>query len=95
MVALMFLCYGMERLPIFCQRMSLKSNLKKHRQNDDHLNLIDQVVKDQLAACIITPVHNLEQYKAEHPDYAFLPHMGIFKPDRETTKCRKVFFYQT
>ena len=72
-------------------RLILKSNLKKLRRNDDHLNLIDQVVKDQLAAGIIAPVYNLEQYKAEHRDYAFLPHMGIFKPDRETTKCRIVF----
>ena len=72
-------------------QLILKSNLKKLKKNPDYLSLMDQTIKDQLAAGIIEAVPNLDQYKAEHPDYAFLPHMGIFKPDRETTKCRVVF----
>ncbi|XP_068218540.1 uncharacterized protein [Palaemon carinicauda] len=69
----------------------LKSNFRKLKNNVGYLHLMDQTIKDQIAAGIIKPIHDLEQYKALHPDYAFLPHMGIFKPERETTKCRVVF----
>ena len=72
-------------------KVILKSNMKKLKNNHDYLLLMDQTIKDQVSAGIIEPVHNLDQYKAEHPEYSFLPHMGIFKPDRETTKCRVVF----
>lgn len=72
-------------------KLVLKSNLKKLKKNKDYLLLMDQTIKDQLAAGIIQPVHNLEQYKTEHPEYSFLPHMGVFKPERDTTKCRVVF----
>ena len=73
-------------------KVILKSNLKKLKNNHDYLHLMDQTIKDQVSAGIIEPIHNLDQYKAEHPEYSFLSHMGIFKPLRETTKCRVVFF---
>ena len=34
---------------------------------------------------------NLDQFRTEYPNHSFLPHMGVFKLDRETTKCRIVF----
>ncbi|XP_068250638.1 uncharacterized protein [Palaemon carinicauda] len=34
---------------------------------------------------------NSEGRLKEHPESSFMPFMGIFKPDRETTKCRVVF----
>ena len=26
-----------------------------------------------------------------HPEHSFMPFMGVFKPERDTTKCRVVF----
>ena len=67
----------------------LKSNLK--RLSEDQLKLMDQTIKDQVEAGIIEQVENIGQFLLEHPEHSFLPHMGIFKLDRETTKCRVVF----
>ena len=72
-------------------KVILKSNLKKYKKNKSNLLLIDQTIREQLAGGIIEPINNLEQFKAEHPQYSFLPHMAIFRPQRETTKCRLVF----
>ena len=69
----------------------MRSNLRKLRKNEDHLYLVDQTVKDQLAAGIIERVESLDQYKVEHPEYSFLAHMAIFRPERNTTKCRIVY----
>ena len=67
----------------------LKSNLKK--LSGEHLKLMDQTIKDQVKAGIIEGVDNIDQFLLEHPEHSFLPHMGVFKLDRETTKCRIVF----
>ena len=72
-------------------KLILKANLKKLGKNKEHLFLMDQTIKDQVSSGIIEQVENLDQYKVEYPDYSFLPHMGIFKLQRETTKCRLVF----
>ena len=69
----------------------LNSNLKKSKNNEDNLRLMDQVFKDQVAQGIIERVDNLEQFINENPNHSFLAHMGVFKPDRETTKCRVVY----
>ena len=34
---------------------------------------------------------DIQNFTEQHPEYAYLPHMGVFKPDRETTKCRIVY----
>ncbi|XP_068211750.1 uncharacterized protein [Palaemon carinicauda] len=49
------------------------------------------VFKEQADAGIIERIENLDQFNKEHPESSFMPFMGIFKPDRETTKCRVVF----
>ena len=69
----------------------LKSNYKKLQKNPGQLQLVDQVIKEQLEAGIIECVPDLDLFKAEYPNYAFLSHMPVFKPDRNTTKCRIVF----
>ena len=71
-------------------KMILKSNLKKLKRNG-YLNLVDNTIKEQVSSGIISKIENLDEYLAEHPEYSFLPHMSIIKPDRETTKCRIVF----
>ena len=52
---------------------------------------MDETIKDHADAGIIERIHNLDQYLNDHPEHSFLPHMGIFKLDRETSKCRIVF----
>ncbi|XP_068234742.1 uncharacterized protein [Palaemon carinicauda] len=69
----------------------LKSNLKKLRKNELHLHLMDDAIKEQEQLGIIQRIPNLDQYMEEHPEHSFLPHMGVFKLNRETTKCRVVF----
>ena len=64
---------------------------KYHGKDEDRLNQINKVFKDQEEAGIIKRVDNLEQLLQEHLEASFLPYMGIFKPERETTKCRVVF----
>ena len=74
------------------QRLSkliLKSNTK--RLSKDCLKLMDQTIKDQVEAGIIERVENIDQFLSEYPQHSFLPHMGVFKLDRQTTKCRIVF----
>ncbi|XP_068226482.1 uncharacterized protein [Palaemon carinicauda] len=58
---------------------------------DDKLKQINVVFKEQADAGIIERMENLDNFKKEHPESSFMPFMGIFKPDRETTKCRVVF----
>ena len=69
----------------------LKSNLKKLSKNDDFFKLMDENVKTQAAQNLIERIDNLDRFCEEHPEYSFLPHIGIFKLDRSTTKCRMVF----
>ena len=64
---------------------------KYHGKDEDRLKQLNKVFKDQEEAGIIKRVDNLEQLLQEHPEASFLPYMGIFKPERETTKCRVVF----
>ena len=69
----------------------LNSNLKKLKNKPEYLNLMDQSFKDQARQGIIERIHNIDQFLIENPNYSFLPHMGVFKPNRDTTKCRVVY----
>ena len=69
----------------------LRSNLKNLRGNEERITLIDQTLKEQERSGIIERIDNLEDFLTEHPEHSFLPHMPVFKPDRQTTKCRIVF----
>ena len=69
----------------------LNSNLKKLTKNNQ-IELVDNVIKEQLKAGIIERVDCPDQYLRENPNYSFMPHMPIFRPNKETTKCRIVFF---
>ena len=59
--------------------------------DESKLNLIDKVFKEQESLGIIEKIENCEAFLNEHPEHSFLPYMGIFKMNRETTKCRVVF----
>jgi len=69
----------------------LMSNLKKLQNEPMKLKMMDEVFKDQEKAGVIDKIDNIEQFISEHPEHSFLSHMGVFKLDRETTKCRVVF----
>ncbi|XP_068209115.1 uncharacterized protein [Palaemon carinicauda] len=69
----------------------LKSNFKKFSKKDNAFQMIDEVFKEQEQLGIIERVSNLEQFLEENPQHSFLPHMPLFKMDRESTKCRNVF----
>ena len=68
----------------------LKSNLKR-LQNTDCLILYDAVIKEKVQLGIVDQVLNLTQFMTENPTASFLSHMGVFKLDRETSKCRIVY----
>lgn len=40
---------------------------------------------------ILEKIENLEQFRLEHPHCSFIPHMSVFRLDKETTKCRVVY----
>ena len=76
------------------QRLStliLQSNLKKWQKNKIQLQLMDETIKTQEKEGIIERIENLPEFLKDHPSHSFLPHMGVFRMDRETTKCRIVF----
>ena len=69
----------------------LKSNLTKLTKDPIKLEMMDNVFKDQEKSGIIVKIDNIEQYMGEHPECSFMPHMGVFKMNRESTKCRVVY----
>ena len=69
----------------------LNSNLKKLKRKPNHLQLMDESFREQEKLGIIEKIDNLEQFLTEHPEHSFLPHMRVFKLDRETSKCRVVY----
>ena len=48
-------------------------------------------MKEQESLGIIERINDLDQYLKDHPSHSFLAHMAVFRPERETTKCRVVF----
>ncbi|XP_066947446.1 uncharacterized protein [Macrobrachium rosenbergii] len=69
----------------------LRANLNKLLKNEENLKLMNDTFQEQAAAGIIEKINDLDDFLETHPEHSFLPHMPIFKPDRETTKCRIVF----
>ena len=70
-----------------------KAILKSLTKKLDHAKLkqIDEVFRNQENLGIIEKVPNVESFMQDHPESSFLPYMGIFRPDRDTTKVRIVF----
>jgi hypothetical protein len=68
----------------------LQSNVRKLKKTE-RLDIYDKVFKDQQSEGIIERIDDIDQFVSDHPECSILPHMGVFKPDRDTTKCRVVF----
>ena len=69
----------------------LRSSLRKLMTDKTKLMMYDEVFREQSKMGIIERITNLEAFKKANPGCSFLPHMGIFRTDRDTTKCRVVF----
>ena len=69
----------------------LKSNLKRLKKNENNLQLMDASFREQERLGIIERIEDLDGFLRDHPEHSFLPHMGVFKLDRATTKCRVVY----
>lgn len=42
---------------------------------------------------ILKTIDNFYSFLEEYPEHSFLPHVGIFKLNRETTKCWIVYLF--
>lgn len=71
-------------------RKILMSNFKKLNR-DNRIQLYDDVFREQENMGIIERIDNVAEYIKSNPDCSFLPHMGVFKMNRETTKVRIVY----
>lgn len=69
----------------------LKSNLKRWNRVEGRMDMVNSVFKEQEQLGIIERIEDLKGFMEQHPECCFLPHMGIFKLERESTKCRVVF----
>ena len=69
----------------------LFSNFKKLEKDKAKLDLVECNIRELESAGIIERVSNLEDFLKENPTCSFLAHSQIFKPQKETTKCRMVF----
>ena len=69
----------------------LFSNLKKLKDKNEYLHLIDDYFKEQENSQMIEKIHNFDDFINSNEKCSFLPHMPIFKMKRQTTKCRVVF----
>ena len=68
----------------------LFSNLKKLNK-DNKLSMYNDVFKEQERLGIIERIEDVNGYINNHPDCSFLPHMGVYRMSKETTKVRVVF----
>jgi len=69
----------------------LRSNLNKLKIYPEKLALYDKVFREQAGSGMIEKVADVEKFIEEHPTCSFMPHMGVFRMNRDTTKCRLVF----
>ena len=69
----------------------LQSTLRKLKECPDKLALYNNVFEEQKTLGMIEKVENLDDFISKNKMCSFMPHMGVYKLNRETTKCRVVF----
>ena len=69
----------------------LESTSKTLLKDDVKLKLYNEVLREQEKKNIIERIEDLPRFLEEHPEASFLCHMGVFRLDHESTKCRVVF----
>ena len=69
----------------------LHSHLKKFQETPEKLKMIDNVFKEQVEMGIIERVSNPEEIAELFPNYSYLAHMPVFRPEKVSSPCRVVF----
>ena len=59
-------------------RSVLRTNLRRLQQNEEHLYMYDDVIKEQESSGVIERIDDIKQYLVEHPNISYLSHMGVF-----------------
>ena len=75
-------------------QLSLKrlySLLKRLKESPEKLQQYDQVIKEQLRLGIVEPVVNSEEDEMKGRRIHYLPHHGVIRKDKNTTKVRVVY----
>ena len=72
-------------------RAILDSNFKKLSSQGSYLQLYDNEIQKQLQAGVVEKIPDFEKFRQENLYHSFLAHMGVFRPDKSSTKCRVVF----
>ena len=74
----------------YLSKKILYSNLDKLKRNGV-LSMYDDVLKEQEQMGIIERIEDVDRFRLDHPKCSFLPHMGVVKMNRDTTKVRIVY----
>lgn len=72
-------------------RSILFSTIKKLKQDPTKLKLYNDVFKEQCNLGIIEKIEHVQTFMDLNPSCSYLPHMGVFRLDHDSTKCRVVF----
>ena len=67
------------------------SSFNKFNNNPEYLKLMDDTFNIQQSQGIIEKITDINKFCSENPHHSFIPHMGIFNPDKDTSKCLVVF----
>ena len=69
----------------------LKTTLSKLGKDEKKLILYDSVISEQYKSGIVYRIDDVVTFRDQHPECSFLAHKGVFKMDKDTTKCRVVY----
>ena len=75
----------------YLSKQILNHTLKRIQNNPVKLEMINDVFLEQENMGVIERIDNVEEYRTNHAEHSFMPHMPIFRMDKATTKCRNVF----
>jgi len=83
-------CHLLGKNLSLCKQI-LSSNLKKLNKSEGSLSKVDAVFREQRELGVIELIPDLDAYLSEHPEACFIGHMPVFRPDKDSTKCRVVY----
>lgn len=70
----------------------LNSNYQKLLKSPKNLEMVDSVFHEQSDMNIIEKISDLPKFLKENKNScSFMPHMPVFRPDKQSTKCRVVY----
>ena len=69
----------------------LQSNLRRLNKIENGLQMTDEVFKEWQNMGVIERIPNFDQFLQENPNCSFVPHMSVFRKDKESSPCRVVY----